>query len=847
MHQKEVLEEFIYKLHEKCGFCGKGDIENFVETKFSYNHTMSDEFMEALLEEPFFSELPDGVICCLNERLRLPDGYSASDSALVHMALVLCDPDKCRLPDGTGIVFTKEGMYVNTPQNSDRQFSVQYQDIQGLLYNPDDNLLVIKTSRGKYVLNTIVWNIRLIYDFLQFALERYDFDEQDKSLISSINLDRLKGESVGVIAAGVTYGNVSNASSIYFDDKLLTPRGHGFAAEHANHLMDRFMGKKAKIVGDDNAKNGPDRMVNGVAIQSKYCASGSKCIQECFENGQFRYWNRNGTPMQIEVPSDMYDAAVQAMENRIRHGEMGPNITDPEQAKNIVRKGHFTYAQAKNIAKAGTVESIVYDAAPGAIIARNTFGITAVLTFATDVWNGESVDVALKHSAIQGIKVGGVTFATAVLSGQLSKMGLNSLLVGSSETIVRMMGPKASDALVNAFRSGSNIYGAAAMKSAAKLLRSNTITAAASFAVLSVGDVSNIFRGRISGGQLFKNLANTASSVAGGTVGWTGGAAAGSAVGTFILPGAGTAIGGFIGGLVGAFGGGALASAATGAVLDEFIEDDADQMVEIIQEVFTTLAGEYLVTQQEAEKIVESLQAKLTGGMLKDMYASSDREIYARNLLESDFQDIASKRQYIKLPSNKQMRKAMKAALKEASSEGKERKQIDWSKLRLGEKFRTVAAIALGIGAQYLLREQVAALRLIAFAVVSLMIIDPLPEGVFPELIRKLCQVVFAGGSAWLLWTLCNDSVIQRLIMSRCLLLFAGTWLVSKLTKPDRIEDNIFRRVPWQLLRMFCFGLGAICLLRGLQEIGLAISAAVIVTELLFAYVAYRSAFYFDR
>ena len=417
MHQKEVLEEFIYKLHEKCGFCGKGDIENFVETEFSYNHTMSDEFIEALLEEPFFSELPDGVICCLNERLRLPDGYSASDSALVHMALVLCDPDKCRLPDGTGIVFTKDGMYVNTPQNSDQQFSVQYQDIQELSYRPDEHLLVIKASRGKYVLNTIVWNIRLIYDFLQFALERYDFDEQDKSLISSINLDRLKGESVGVIAAGVTYGNVSNASSIYFDDKLLTPRGHGFAAEHANHLMDRFMGKKAKIVGDDNTKNGPDRMVNGVAIQSKYCASGSKCIQECFENGQFRYWNRNGTPMQIEVPADMYDAAVQAMENRIRRGEMGPNITDPEQAKNIVRKGHFTYAQAKNIAKAGTVESIVYDAASGAIIARNTFGITAVLTFATDVWNGESVDVALKHSAVQGIKVGGVTFATAILSG----------------------------------------------------------------------------------------------------------------------------------------------------------------------------------------------------------------------------------------------------------------------------------------------------------------------------------------------------------------------------------------------------------------------------------------------
>ena len=43
--------------------------------------------------------------------------------------------------------------------------------------------------------------------------------------------------------------------------------------------------------------------------------------------------------------------------------------------------------------------------------------------------------------------------------------------------------------LVNAFRSGTNIYGAAAMKSAAKLLRSNVITGVVTFAVLSVGDV----------------------------------------------------------------------------------------------------------------------------------------------------------------------------------------------------------------------------------------------------------------------------------------------------------------------------------------------------------------------
>ena len=61
--------------------------------------------------------------------------------------------------------------------------------------------------------------------------------------------------------------------------------------------------------------------------------------------------------MQIEVPSDKYDAAVEAMQEKIKNGSV-PGISDPEEAKNIVRKGHFTYEQAKNIAKAGTVESL---------------------------------------------------------------------------------------------------------------------------------------------------------------------------------------------------------------------------------------------------------------------------------------------------------------------------------------------------------------------------------------------------------------------------------------------------------------------------------------------------------
>lgn len=630
MHSKEVLAEFIYKLNEETAFLLQGTTWSYPCVGFLYNHSLPSSFMRDLENKKILKEDVKSVICVLGDWQNVAEG----------------------------IVFTDQAIYVASPKNKeDKKFRLSYNEIKETAYYTNPELDIV-TDWGTYIINTPIWNKRNIHDFLEFAREAYEFTKKNKEIIMQIELGEEDGKSVGAIAAGITYGNISNASSLYFDDKILTPRGHGFAAEHANHLADLYEGKKARIVGDDNAKNGADRIVEGVNIQSKYCASGSKCVQECFEMGKFRYWNPDGSPMQIEVPADMYESAVQAMQNRIDRGEV-PGVTD---ATDIIRKGNFTYQQVKNIAKAGTIESICYDAASGAIVARNAFGVTTVLTFATAIWNGEDLNVALKSAAAQGIKVGGTTFITAVLAGQLSKVGLNSALVGSSEAIVGVLGPKASAVLINAFRSGSNIYGAAAMKSAAKMLRGNVITGIASFAILSIGDVGNIFQGRISGGQLFKNMATTASTVAGGGMGWTAGAAAGAAVGSMI-PGIGTAIGGMVGGLLGAFGGGSIASGVSSAVLDEFIEDDAERMVRLIQDVFTELAEEYLTTQKEAERIADQLKNKLTGGLLKDMYASDSRKGFARKLLVNYFEKEANNRDYIRLPSDEQMKDGIKMVL----------------------------------------------------------------------------------------------------------------------------------------------------------------------------------------
>lgn len=510
MNDALLLGDFIYQLHKKYPFYGEKQFWSspFATFSASTSETISQKapkFIKVLKREGILREDIDDLICILGDWKDISEG----------------------------VFFTSKAIYVNSPKNKDERFRVRYDDIVKLKYRPKAKELEITDYDDKtYCITTRLWSVRTIYRFLEFSSAQYNYSKRDREQIADIRLPHFDNKRVGDIVTGIILGDVGNASTLYGESTFGAARGHGFAAERANHLFDTVTGRDATIVGDSNVKNGADRLVDGVQIQSKYCSSGSNCIAECFEEGKFRYYNPDGKPMQIEVPSDKYDAAVTAMKERIRKGEV-PGVSDPEDARTIIRKGHFTYEQVRNIAKAGTIESIVYDATNGAIIATSTFGITAVISFATSVWNGESMEAALKNAAFNGLKVGGVTFVTAVLAGQLSKAGLNSLLVGSSEAIIKVLGPKGSAILVNAFRSGKNIYGAAAMKSAAKMLRGNVITGTVSAVILSTGDVINIFRSRISGAQLLKNVTNTVSSVAGGTAGWVGGAAAGAAIGSF--------------------------------------------------------------------------------------------------------------------------------------------------------------------------------------------------------------------------------------------------------------------------------------------------------------------------
>ena len=427
---------------------------------------------------------------------------------------------------------------------------------------------------------------------------------------------------------------VAGSAENYSDNVVLhAERGHGFAGEKANHLADVLSGRDAKLVGGDNRRDGADRIVNGLEIQTKYCRTGSECVGACFRDGEFRYMGNNG-PMLIEVPSDKYDAAVQAMEHRIQNGQV-PGVSDPGQARAIVRKSWFTYAQVKNIARFGTIESLTYDAANGIRLAGTSMGISAVVAFAVAIWNGEDAEDALKTSCMIGLQIGSMAWVTSILAAQLGRTGVEQGLRGTTDWAVQQVGPQVSSWLANGLRAGSPIYGAAAANHLSKLLRGNIVTGAVATLILSSADLTRLFKGRMSVGQVLMNVTTTGAGVAGGSGGWVVGSAAGAGVGSAI-PWIGPRLGRLIGGVSGALLCASGASKAASAVLHTFIEDDARAMLGILEESFGELAHEYLLGPEDARTVIDKLiDANDLPVKLRDMYASDDRSRFSKTWLRA--------------------------------------------------------------------------------------------------------------------------------------------------------------------------------------------------------------------
>lgn len=476
--------------------------------------------------------------------------------------------------------------------------------------------------------------------------------------VLNTNLDE-QTNSIGELG-GYLSANVKMSKQFYTERRFTELyHGHCFAAERGNNLIDALKGNRTSVVGDNNLKNGPDRMIinrNGSItwIQDKYYSTASLSLNAAFDEttGLYRYIDGDGKPMKLEVPSDQYDDVVLKMRDKIKSG-LVPNVSDPDEAVNIVKKGGLSYQQAKNLAKAGTIDSLKYDATNGVITSACAAGIGFAIDYACCVLNGIDSKTAIKNAGMNGLKTGGVVFATYVISSQLAKTGLPNALAPTAEAIAKSLGKDVCEAIL--VRNGVSTAGKDVVKHAAQIISKELIVDGVLIVVLTGVDVVELFRGRISKEELLKNLSVSIIGVAVGTAGGYGGAALGS----LIAPGAGTAIGGILGSLLA----GTISTVAAEALISPFYESDAEEMFAIISDEFLTLCNDYLINESEASVVTNKLKSTLAGDTLKDMYASEDRKKFAKDLLEPLFEEQARDRKSITMPSEKDMRLEMKNAL----------------------------------------------------------------------------------------------------------------------------------------------------------------------------------------
>ena len=88
-------------------------------------------------------------------------------------------------------------------------------------------------------------------------------------------------------------------------------------------------------------------------------------------------------------------------------------------------------------------------------------------------------------------------------------------------------------------------------------------------------------------------------------------------------------------------------------------------MYAIIEDTYTELANDYIVTEGEAKEIADSLNKKLSDKTLKDMYSSKDRKEFAKNLMEPLFESQVAKREKITPPSEEEIRSELVSDLDE--------------------------------------------------------------------------------------------------------------------------------------------------------------------------------------
>lgn len=466
----------------------------------------------------------------------------------------------------------------------------------------------------------------------QKALNEVEKELLDKTKIDVQNQILTNAGTVGAMDGIVDqFGELKN---------LMNGRqGHGYAAEYGNNTIDKLKLKSVQNAGAQlengrQIKNGADRIVNGVKIQTKYCKTAERSVAAMLDQGSLHYIDDDGSLMKVEVPRDQYPKAVKDLQRRIDNGEI-KNLPKGTRAEKILAKGALTLRQSILLTKSGSVESLAIDTISGAIICAYAGGVSALFTFVTSVWSGRSLEESLQASFQIAVKVIGRGTAIYVFSMQLSRpefinyfsKGIfRNAYNGTGYTTIMNPIYQASEKMAGQISSSALAKSTLGNKLDLQKLKGKTVIGSGVLLTFTFGpDIARAMVGRISPQQLFKNAATSTAAMAGAVIGNT------------FMPVVGAVVGGAVGGFI------------AKSVLDEFIEDDAKEMYQILKEEFIDCVMLLNFNKIEFDEIITlTLGNPELPHVLRDMFASGDTRSYAReNLVEEAAIIVLGKRKRI--------------------------------------------------------------------------------------------------------------------------------------------------------------------------------------------------------
>ncbi|PCG19806.1 hypothetical protein [Brachyspira sp. G79] len=473
-----------------------------------------------------------------------------------------------------------------------------------------------------------------------------DMCEETEDLCYKISYEKDFGEKpIGETisdygSVGATTLGAGQAYSYDFIPLSNKDTGHGFMAERFNTIVDKFSGKEASIVGNDNIKGGPDRFVNGRYIQTKYYSTAVRSVNSNFDqDGNYTYTKNN---QDIEIPKDqaiagreyLFDQLYKGLKKIPNKDLAGNKDKINEFLDEYFRPGSATYEQAKNVSKFFTKESLQYDAALGSLTALSAGGISFAINTAITYWKTKDIKLAIKSSVVIGGKKSCMSFATFMTASQLNKIDQVHNFLNKAINI--NLGGNISSSLGILADTKSNILNLETIGSKSKMsninkanstLQGATVAAAATIAVTSSIEIIKMARGRISSMQCIKNIVVSASGITGGTI---GGIIGGALLAP--IPIVGPLVGSFVGGAVG----GMVASKVAKTVMDEFIVDDSIKMMEIVTRHLEYLAKNFLLSDDEMKLLTNEVDMLITqnGKFLEEVFAAASRRAFVNSKLK---------------------------------------------------------------------------------------------------------------------------------------------------------------------------------------------------------------------